>query len=76
MAANDPKSLVRAGAIEALGRYKKEVYKPLFLKSISDSSYSIAGKALIALGAIDTAAVLKEVLNFQTNMLRVPWMMQ
>ena len=60
MAANDPKSLVRAGAIEALGKYKKDTYKPLFLKSISDSSYSIAGKALIALGAIDTSAVLKQ----------------
>ncbi|HEX7411781.1 MAG TPA: HEAT repeat domain-containing protein, partial [Bacteroidales bacterium] len=58
MAKNDPKSLVRAGAIEALGRYKKEVYKPLFLESINDSSYSIAGKALVALGAIDTTAAL------------------
>ena len=60
LAENDSKSLVRAGAIEALGRYKKETYKPLFLQSISDSSYSIAGKALVALGAIDTSAALKE----------------
>ena len=58
MAENDPKSLVRAGAIEALGRYKSMTYKPLFLKSMNDSSYSIAGKALVALGAIDTAAAL------------------
>jgi aminopeptidase N len=58
MAKNDPKSLVRAGAIETLGRYKSVAYKPLFLKSINDSSYSIAGKALVALGAIDTAAAL------------------
>jgi aminopeptidase N len=58
MAANDPKSLVRASAIEALGRYKSQTYKPLFLKSFSDSSYSIAGKALVALAALDTAAAL------------------
>ncbi len=58
MAENDPISRVRASAIGALGRYKKEAYKPLFLKSINDSSYSIAGSALVALGAIDTAAAL------------------
>ena len=58
MAKSDPNSLVRAGAIEALGKYKKETYKSLFLISINDSSYSIAGKALLALGTIDTAAAL------------------
>jgi aminopeptidase N len=58
MAKNDPKSLVRAGAIEALGKFKSESYKQLFLKSVNDSSYSIAGNALIALGALDTTAAL------------------
>jgi aminopeptidase N len=58
MANSDPKSLVRAGAIEALGRYKNDIYKSLFLKSINDSSYSIAGSALNALGNIDTTAAL------------------
>jgi aminopeptidase N len=60
MAVKDPNPLVRASAIEALGKYKKEVYKQLFLSSINDSSYSIAGSALTALGAIDTAAALEE----------------
>ena len=60
MAKNDPNSLVRAGAIEALGKYKNSAYKALFLKSINDSSYSIAGKALAALGVIDTLAALEE----------------
>ncbi len=60
LAEKDPKSLVRAGAIEALGRYKEVAYEPLFLKSINDSSYSIAGKSLVALGAIDTASALKK----------------
>ncbi len=65
IAANDPKTLVRAGAIEALGKYKKESYKPLFLKALNDSSYSIAGKALVALGAIDTIDALEEAKSFQ-----------
>lgn len=57
---NEPKSLVKASAIQALGRYKSAAYKPLFLKYINDSSYSISGKALVALGAIDTAAALEQ----------------
>jgi hypothetical protein len=66
MAKNDLKSLVRAGAIEALGKYKSESYKQLFLKSINDSSYSIAGNALIALGAIDTSAALDKARSFSS----------
>jgi aminopeptidase N len=58
MAMNDPKSLVKAGAIAALGKYKKITYKDLFLKSINDSSYSIAGNALLALGSIDSVSAL------------------
>ena len=58
MAENDPKPLVRARAIQILGKYKKDLYKTLFLKSINDSSYSVAGNALLALAAIDTTAAL------------------
>ena len=67
MAVRDPNPLVRASAIEALGRYKKEVYRQLFLKSINDSSYSIAGSALTALGAIDTAAALENARSFRSQ---------
>ena len=70
MAQNDPKSLVRAGAIGALGRLKKEIYKPLFIKAINDSSYSIAGSALTALGAIDTAAALDKAKSLSNQHLR------
>ncbi|MBK6285387.1 MAG: M1 family metallopeptidase [Draconibacterium sp.] len=56
LANNDSKSTVRAEAIKALGKYKKDIYKDLFLSSISDSSYSIAGAGLLALGAIDSVA--------------------
>lgn len=58
MAANDPVPTVRARAIMMLGRYKKDIYKDLYIKSISDSSYSIAGNSLTALAAIDTSAAL------------------
>lgn len=60
MAKNDPKSTVRAGAIAALGKYKKDLYKELFLISANDSSYSVAGNALIALDAIDSTAALNK----------------
>ena len=60
LANNDPKSVVRASAITALGKYKKEIYKPFFLKSINDSSYAIAGNALLALGEIDSITALEK----------------
>jgi len=67
MVKNDPKSLVRAGAIRALGKYKNIVYKPLFLKAIKDSSYSISGSALVALTAIDTTAALENAKEISTQ---------
>lgn len=60
IAQNDPKSLVCASAISALGKLKKNEYKSLFLKAVSDSSYAIAGSALNALGVIDTTAALDQ----------------
>jgi aminopeptidase N len=59
MAQNDPKSVVRAASITALGRLKKSEYRPLFLKAVDDSSYSIAGSALTALALIDTTSSLQ-----------------
>ena len=40
---------MRAAAIGLLGQYAKEEYKPIFLKAVNDSSYSVAGEALGAL---------------------------
>lgn len=60
MARNDPNPVVRAGAIEALGKYKKDTYKAFFLKCLNDSSYSIAGSSLLALGAIDSTLALEK----------------
>jgi aminopeptidase N len=60
LAKNDPKPLVRASAIQAIGQYRKDIYKELFVKSINDSSYSIAGDALLALGLIDSVAAFEK----------------
>jgi aminopeptidase N len=59
LAASDPSSLVRASAIEFLGRLKKPVYKEMFLKATGDSSYSIAGSGLTALAGVDSTAALE-----------------
>lgn len=56
MASSDPKALVRAKAIELLGKYEKKEYKTVFIKSLDDSSYTVAGNALDALMKIDTLA--------------------
>ncbi|MEO8854355.1 MAG: M1 family aminopeptidase, partial [Ginsengibacter sp.] len=56
VAKNDNRRTVKAKAIEMIGSYKKIEYKPLFMKALYDSSYTVAGKALEALGKIDDAA--------------------
>jgi aminopeptidase N len=53
LAAKDPKTLVKAKAIEKLADYKKPEYKNLFIAALKDSSYSVAGAGLEALTAID-----------------------
>ncbi|HZL76715.1 MAG TPA: M1 family metallopeptidase, partial [Bacteroidales bacterium] len=60
LAEKDPSSMIRATAIQALGKYKKAAYRDLFLKSVNDSSYSVAGDALIALGSIDSTSALEK----------------
>ena len=57
---NDTKALVRASALEKLGSNIKPGYKSLYMKALSDSSYSVAGKALEALAKIDTVAALNQ----------------
>ncbi len=60
MAKNDQSSLIRAAAIEALGMYKKDKYKELFINSLNDSSYTVAGNSLLALGSIDSTIALEK----------------
>ncbi|GEO12117.1 M1 family aminopeptidase [Segetibacter aerophilus] len=60
IASKDPKSLVRAKAIEMLGKYKKPENIATFYNATTDSSYSIAGEALFALRDVDSVAALKQ----------------
>ena len=60
VAKNDSRKTVKAQAIEMLGKYKNAAYKPLFIKAVTDSSYTVAGNALNALAIIDEAAAEAE----------------
>ncbi|MBL7759264.1 MAG: M1 family metallopeptidase [Sediminibacterium sp.] len=55
LAVKDPSRLVKAAAIDLLGKQRNPDYKTLFLQSIEDSSYSVAGAALEALSLIDSS---------------------
>ena len=56
MAAKDPSNEVREEAIKTLGDLHKEGYKKDFIQWTGDSSYNIAGAALMALDGIDSVA--------------------
>jgi aminopeptidase N len=60
IAKNDPKATVRATALTALANYENPAYKELFVKSVNDSSYTVAGNALEALAKMDSAAAFIE----------------
>lgn len=61
IAQKDPKTTVRAKAISLLANYNKPEYKQLYIKSLNDSSYSVAGEALESLIAVDSTTGWKEV---------------
>ncbi len=64
MAKSESKPTVRAAALGLLGQYGKEEYKPLYVKAIQDSSYSVAGEALGALAQIDGETALANAKTF------------
>ena len=59
LAHHDPYRTVQAKAIELLGGYKNPEYKSFFIQKSSDSSYSVAGSALRALGELDPEGAFK-----------------
>lgn len=60
IAQKDPKSTVRAAAISKLGDYKFAKYNNFYKTALNDSSYSVSGNALEAIGKVDTALALNE----------------
>lgn len=55
IAKTDSSRLVRAAAIDLLADLKSKAYEEFFINATQDSSYSVAGSALLALAAIDDA---------------------
>ncbi|MBC7652407.1 MAG: HEAT repeat domain-containing protein, partial [Deinococcales bacterium] len=53
MAKQDANRLVRATAIDVLSKTNDKKYLPLYLQSVKDSSYSVAGAALLAIIGLD-----------------------
>ena len=60
IAQSDKKTLVRAAAIEVLGKLVDPVYKPIFEKGLQEKSYAIIAKSLIGIYQIDKARALEE----------------
>jgi aminopeptidase N len=58
LANNDASKIVRAAAIDVLAKSKKTDYKDLYVKAISDSSYTVSGAGLDALLSIDSVAAI------------------
>ncbi len=53
IANNDPKTVVQAAAVETLGKLTDPELKPIFVKSLESKSYSVIGKALVAMYYVD-----------------------
>jgi aminopeptidase N len=60
IANNDPKTLVQAAAIETLGKLTDPELRPIFLKALQSKSYTVLGKALVAMYYIDKPYAIKK----------------
>ena len=59
IALNDDKTLVRASAIEVLGKLINPQYLPIFQESLKSKSYSVLGKTLVAIYYVDKETAIK-----------------
>ncbi len=60
IAQNDPKTLVRASAIEVLGKLTDPEFKPIFEKGLESKSYSVMGQSLVAMFYLDKDFAIKK----------------
>ena len=70
LATKDPSNIVREEAIKTLGALHKLVYKDQLIKWTVDSSYSIAGAALLALDEIDTLSSKQIAISLSKTILK------
>ncbi len=61
LAQYDEKTLVKAAALNVLGKLVEPIYKPLFVKGMNSESYAIIGSSLTSLYQIDKQATLTKV---------------
>lgn len=60
LANNDAKTLVKAAAIETLGKLTDPELKSIFTKGLQSKSYAVLGKSLVAMYYIDKDLALKK----------------
>ena len=60
LATNDSKTLVQASAIETLGKLTDPELRPVFLKALNSESFSVIGKALVAMYYVDKEYAVKK----------------
>jgi len=60
LATNDSKTLVQASAIETLGKLTDPELRPVFLKAMNSESFSVIGKALVAMYYVDKEYAVKK----------------
>lgn len=68
IAKKDPKTLVRAAAIEVLGKLMDIKYKELFKQSVTHDSYAIKGSSLVALYQIDKESGAEALKTFNNQL--------
>lgn len=70
IASKDPKSTVKAVAINLLATYDDQQYMDIFKKGVADSSYSVSGSSLEALMMVDSTAALEAARKIITQKLK------
>jgi aminopeptidase N len=60
MANNDSKTIVRAEALNTLGKLTDPELKPIFVKALESKSYAVLGKALVSMYYIDKEIAIKK----------------
>lgn len=59
LAKTDPKTLVKAAALDALASLEDQTYLPLFKEAVKNQSYAVAGAALGGIAALDEVEAMK-----------------
>ena len=71
IALNDKKTLVRAAAIETLGKLTNPENMPIFQEALKSKSYSVLGKTLVAVYYIDKAQAIRISKNLPNDVRKI-----